>query len=80
MATIIETVPQQGQRDYLFDNGVDVSILDLGVWEWYDEPNDAYYSGCFFVEDDTVIDYDGIDDLPQEVKTALEESGYKLDL
>lgn len=54
--------------------------LNAQVWEYEDE-NDSvsYCSGTYEVADNTVIDYDGVFELPKAVVYALELEGFKLD-
>lgn len=64
----------------IFDNGVSVHIFDFEVWEYYRESDDTYMSGGFDVEDNVVVDYDGVFELPEEVQSALIKCGFTLDL
>lgn len=69
-------------RFFRFDNGAEVCIWFLdGMWEYQSDLNDddTYISGNYYCDGDTVIDYDGVFELPQEVKIALSKR-YKLDL
>lgn len=67
--------------DFEFNNGVSVRIFDIDeVWEYQEgDDSDSYLSGIYILDGDTVIDYDGCFDLPDEVKIALGRL-YKLDL
>lgn len=56
---------------------VQIDCVNL-VWEYDDEED--YMSGNFIVEDNTVIDYDGCFELPQEVVDEMIRLGYKIDL
>lgn len=64
-----------------FRNGVSVEIiLSHQEWEYeIDSVPGSYKSGNFILDGDTVIDYDGVLDLPKEVKLALGK-WYKVDL
>lgn len=48
-------------------------IDDVNIWEYADEDteDDSYVSGIFVLEGDTVIDYDGVFDLPVLVRHLL---------
>lgn len=43
-------------------------------WEW--ERHERHVDGLIFIENEKVIDYDGIDELPKEVILTLKELGY----
>lgn len=58
---------------------IDVTDDDC-IWEYQDEDEeDSYVSGTFVLEGETVIDYDGVFDLPLLVRTLL-SSHYLLDI
>lgn len=51
---------------------------DYGFFEIYDVPSDGehwYAEGGLWFEGDTLIDYDGVFDLPEEVLDILESEG-----
>lgn len=54
---------------------------DVNTWEYADEDDeeDSYVSGTFVLEGDTVIDYDGVFELPILVRIFL-GSHYRLDI
>lgn len=54
---------------------------DVNIWEYADEDDeeDSYVSGTFVLEGDTVIDYDGVFELPILVRIFL-GSHYHLDI
>lgn len=54
---------------------------DVNIWEYADEDDeeDSYVSGTFVLEGDTVIDYDGVFELPIMVRYFL-GSHYLLDI
>lgn len=66
--------------EFFFDNGVSVNIFDYEVWEYYREYDDEYMSGGFEVDNNVVVDYDGVSELPEEVQFALIKCGFTLDL
>lgn len=54
---------------------------DLESWEYYYKPTEEYFSGTFFVDIDrpkVVVDYDGVFELPKEVRFALTLLGYDI--
>lgn len=80
---IVDTECKNDHWSYLFDNGIEVSIWPLyESWEFCDTTDEAnsYCSGCYMSDHGEIYDYDGVFELPQEVKTALIEFGYTLNL
>lgn len=81
---IIKRNEDNGIREFWFDD-VDESWVAITpgshCWE-YEENNDddTYVSGNFVTDGNTVIDYDGIYDLPVAVILALSALGYDIDL
>ena len=71
---------ENNEVECIFDNGVSVSIYDFEVWEYYRESDDTYMSGGFEVENNVVVDYNGVFELPEEVQSALIKCGFTLDL
>lgn len=50
-------------------------------WEY--QPTDdeeSYMSGNFYLEDNTVVDYDGCFDLPKIIREGLIKLGYSLNI
>lgn len=79
---ITEEKEWAGSSVFWFDNGSMVWIQDFdGFWEYQSDlkDDDTYISGNYYCDGDTVIDYDGVFELPEEVKIAL-STKYKLDL
>lgn len=81
---IIKRNEDNGIREFWFDD-VDESWVAITpgshCWE-YEKNNDddTYVSGNFVTDGNTVIDYDGIYDLPVAVILALSALGYDIDL
>ena len=79
-------LPVWDKETLLLSDGSFCSIdTDNGTWEYQEDADDddTYVSGSFITDDrdeDLVVDYDGIDELPKGVIAALIASGYKLDL
>ena len=71
---------KDNEVEFFFDNGVSVNIFDFEVWEYYRAYDDTYLSGGFTTENNVVVDYDGVFELPEEVQSALIKCGYTLDL
>ena len=71
---------------FKFANGVIVEISQNEcLWEYYwpdphDDDEDIYLTGGYVLDGNTVVDYDGCFDLPDEVKKCLKHLGYELDL
>lgn len=55
---------------------------DFDEFEYMADENDGetYFSGCLFIDDDTLIDYDGCFALPELVLSILREQGIDLSL
>lgn len=77
---LIKRYEDKNEVEFIFDNGVSVSIFDYEVWEYYREYDDEYMSGGFEVDNNVVVDYDGVSELPEEVQAALIKCGFTLDL
>lgn len=79
----VENILDELTISYVFHflYGVTVEII-LSHQEWkyeIDSVPGSYKSGNYILDGDTVIDYDGVLDLPKEVKFALGK-WYKVDL
>lgn len=70
-------------RHYYFDNGTEVAIgLPLegeSGWEYYNAIEDDYSEGVLWFDNDVLVDYDGVYNLPEEVYEALRHLGIKVD-
>lgn len=76
---LINRSKNNSEVECIFENGVSVTIFDFEVWEYYRESDDTYLWG-FITEDNVVVDYDGVFELPEEVQSTLIKCGFTLDL
>lgn len=70
------------RHDIYFDNGVWVGIMpEEQIWAYdrFDDP-ESYISGIYQLDRDTVVDYDGVYQLPDEVIQAFRYVGYNVHL
>ena len=78
-------VRNERSAEFKFDNGAWVSIIigsdGKGSWEYQsdDDDEETYVEGGLWFEGKEVVDYDGIYELPDEVKLAIRYMGYKID-
>ena len=78
-------VRNERSAEFKFDNGVCVGIIigsdGKGSWEYQsdDDDEETYVEGGLWFEGNEVVDYDGIYELPDEVKLAIRDMGYKID-
>jgi len=70
--------------EFKFDNGAWVSIYNggdtrMGSWEFQadEEDGETYSEGGLWIDNNVVEDYDGCYELPEEVRMALTDLGYK---
>lgn len=79
-------VRNERSAEFKFDNGVWVSIIigsdGKGSWEYHSDEDDeeTYVEGGLWFEGKEVVDYDGIYELPEEVKMAIRDMGYEIEV
>lgn len=73
--------------EFKFDNGAWVSVIcaggtDEGSWEyqWDEDDDETYAEGGIWFEDMELVGYDGCYGLPEEVKMAVRELGYEVNI
>jgi len=77
--------------EFKFDNGAWARIVirtetgsfETGSFEYQEDVNDdgeSYEEGGLWFNDKTLEDYDGVFELPEEIKVALKQLGYELDI
>ena len=72
--------------EFKFDNGAWVCVYagyedGTGSWEYQSDEDDeeTYSEGGLWFEGRELVDYDGCFELPEEVKLALQELGFKME-
>lgn len=77
----IEEVNSSKCHNFYFDNEVWVGITpEKGTWEYQKgDDEETYMSGSFLVDGNTIYDYDGCYELPNEVIIAFSQD-YQMDL
>ena len=84
---ITETIKvSERTKEFKFDNGAWASVyIDTedgdGSWEYQSDEDDeeTYSDGGLWFEEKKVVDYDGIYELPEEVKLAIRDMGYEIE-
>ena len=81
---ITEKKTNEGAHEFKFDNGAWVSLDvdgEYGSWEYQEDEDDeeTYNEGGLWFEDKELVDYDGCFELPEEVKLALDDLGYRFE-
>ena len=82
---IVEKKKAEKSTEFKFENGAWVKIHHMdgeyGSWEYQEDEEDeeTYSEGGLWFEDKKLVDYDGCYELPEEVKLALDDFGYKFE-
>ena len=86
MKIIEKKVKNERVTEFKFENGTWVCICagyedGSGSWEHQSDEDDdeTYYEGGLWFEGMELVDYDGIFELPEEVKLAIKDLGYKIE-
>lgn len=86
MKIIEKKVRNERSTEYKFDNGAWVCVYSGdedgdGSWEYQSDEDDeeTYFEGGLWFEEKEVVDYDGIYELPKEVKLAIRDMGYEIE-
>lgn len=71
-----------GAHEYKFDNGAWVKLDidgEYGSWEYQEDEDDeeTYSEGGLWFDGKLLEDYDGCYELPEEVRMAMTDLGYK---
>lgn len=86
MKIIEKKVKNERGTEYKFDNGAWVCVYSgdedgYGSWEYQSDEDDeeTYFEGGLWFDENEVVDYDGINELPEEVKMAIMDIGCEIE-